>query len=121
MIFIILSNCISISTSSLLTYIVTREVYTQAESRPIPLTYQAGALQGHDHHHAQKHHGLGGQEGERAGQGVAAGRVEGVNPRRGGDGYRDDMSGTTNVRIEIRVDGRTNNTQTLEMSPMWAD
>ena len=36
----------------------------------------------------QKHHGLGGQEGEKAGQGVTAGRVEGVNPRRGGGIYR---------------------------------
>ena len=119
---------ISISTSGLLTYIVTREIYSQTETRPIPLTYHAGALQGHDHLLGQKHHGLGGQEGERAGQekGVPVGRVEGVNPRRGGDRYRDDMGGTSNARIDIRVDGRTNaekknNTQTLEMSDMWAD
>ena len=104
------------TTSGLLTYIVTREIYSQTDTRPIP-TYHGGALQGLD----QKHHGLGGQEGERAGQGVVAGRVEGVNPKRGGDRYRDDMGGATNARIEIRVDGRTNKTQTLEMSPMWAD
>ena len=29
-------------------------------------------------------------------------RVEGVNPRRGGGGYRGEMGGMTNVRIEIR-------------------
>ena len=65
---------------------------------------------------------------ERIGQeeGVSAGRVKGVNPRRGGGGYRGEMGGTRNARIEIRVDGRTNaekknNTQTLEMSDMWVD
>ena len=128
LIILLLSNMISISTSGLLTYIVTREIYSQTETRPLPLTYHAGALQGHDHLLRQKHHGLGGQVGERAGQekGVAAGRVEGVNPRRGGGGYRGDIGGTTNTRIEIRVDGRTNaekknSTQTLEMSDMWVD
>ena len=119
---------ISISTSGLLTYIVTREIYSQTETRPLPLTYHTGALQGHDHLLGQKHHGLGGQVEERIGQeeGVSAGRVKGVNPRRGGGGYRGEMGGTTNARIENRVDGRTNaekknNTQTLEMSDMWAD
>ena len=130
MVFIILllSNIISISTSGLLTYIVTREIYSQTETRPLPLTYHAGALQGHDHLLRQKHHGLGGQVGERSRQeeGVHAGRVEGINPRRGGGEYRGEMGGTTNARIEIRVDGRTNaekknNTQTLEMSDMWAN
>ena len=59
-------------------------------------------------------------------EGDGAERVERVNPRRGGGGYRGEMGGTTNARIEIRVDGRTNaekknNAQTLEMSDMWAN
>ena len=66
--------------------------------------------------------------GERAERedGDGAERVEGVNPRRGGGGYRGEMGGTTEARIRIRVDGRTNaekktDTQTLEMSDMWSN
>ena len=85
-----------------------------------------GELQGHDSLQGQQHHNLGlaGRVGENAEleEEVDTERVR-VHPRRSGFGYGGEMGGTTNARIDIRVDERTskkNNTHTLEMSDMWA-
>ena len=99
---LLLTNTISITTSGLVTFIATREVYSESpEIRHPP--HRAGALhglgelQGHDSLQGQQHHnlGLGGRVGENAEleEEVDTERV-GVHPRRSGLGHRGKMGGT---------------------------
>ena len=93
---ILLSNLFS----SLVTFITTREIYSVGHPLHGASVISLGELQNHESLQGLPHHHLGvGGQGERAGQGVTAGRVHGVNPR--GDEYRDDMSGRTRARIDI--------------------
>ena len=115
-IIILLSNLFS----SLVTFITTREIYSVKhpphDAGVISLQYgeKAGHRENAGHGESARHGEPG--HGERAGQGMTAGRAQ-TGTSRGDD--RD--GGTTRARIDISVDGRTNTTKTLELSPMWYD
>ena len=131
---LLLTNIISIVTSTLVTFIATCEMYSESPENGHPLhgagalglgelqeraLHGLGELQSHDSLQGLQHHHLGvsGRMGENVEKGVDEERV-GEHPKRSG------LSETTHGRIDIHIDGRTskkNQTHTIEMSDMWAD